>query len=74
MTDDKQPTGTRRSRRSGEFVTPQRATEAAWFQTFWDWSPEQQTFALRVLEQVQRLLANSAPAERAEQIPLKADE
>jgi hypothetical protein len=52
---DEKPQGTRKSRRSGVFVTPQKSTEDAWFDTYSEWSEEQQEFAIRVLAQIQRM-------------------
>ena len=59
---DEKPAGTRRSRKSGDYVVPQRSTEDAWYQTFALWSPEQQAVALKVLEQLARLRKTYLPA------------
>lgn len=57
MSDEQQTRepGTRKSRKTGNFVRPQKSTEDAFFDTFSEWSDDQQEFALRVLAQIQRM-------------------
>lgn len=47
--------GTRKSRRTGHSVRPQKSTQDAWFDTFSEWSEADQEMALRVCQQIMRL-------------------
>ena len=54
MADTTPEIGTRKSRKTGEPVRPQRATLDAYFDTFSMWSVSQQELALEVLTQLHR--------------------